>query len=79
MAAPSEIYKFTPMEYDYDDAGGLFYTFKQSGDAYKLAAINVASGETKDLVSLREMEMRFKYLRTGNMRYTAFILSKLFY
>ncbi|MEC1423443.1 hypothetical protein [Bacillus subtilis] len=45
-----------PMEYDYDEAGGLFYTFKQSGDAYKLAAINVASGETKDLVSLREME-----------------------
>lgn len=36
-----------PMEYDYDEAKGLFYTFKESGDAYKLAAVNVTSGKGK--------------------------------
>ncbi|MFB0634899.1 hypothetical protein ABE060_22775 [Bacillus rugosus] len=45
-----------PMEYDYDEAKGLFYTFKESGDAYKLAAVNTASGKAKDLFSLPEME-----------------------
>ncbi|MCO4850148.1 YqgU-like beta propeller domain-containing protein [Bacillus vallismortis] len=45
-----------PMEYDYDEAKGLFYTFKKSGDAYKLAAVNVASGKAKDMFSLQEME-----------------------
>ncbi|MGF7532597.1 hypothetical protein AAGG74_02435 [Bacillus mexicanus] len=45
-----------PMEYDYDEAKGLFYTFKESGDAYKLAAVDVASGKTKDLFSLPHME-----------------------
>ncbi|MDU0154313.1 YqgU-like beta propeller domain-containing protein [Bacillus cabrialesii] len=45
-----------PMEYDYDEAEGLFYTFKQIGDAYKLATVNVATGKAKDLFSLPRME-----------------------
>ncbi|NTU25101.1 hypothetical protein HPX95_02690 [Bacillus tequilensis] len=45
-----------PMEYDYDEGEGLFYTFRESGDAYKLAAVNVATGKAKDLFSLPEME-----------------------
>ncbi|MEI1422089.1 hypothetical protein EFK13_12625 [Bacillus cabrialesii] len=45
-----------PMEYDYDEAEGLFYTFKESGDAYKLATVNVATGKAKDLFSLPRME-----------------------
>ncbi|WP_276734449.1 hypothetical protein [Bacillus sp. (in: firmicutes)] len=45
-----------PMEYDYDEAEGLFYTFKEIGDAYKLATVNVATGKAKDLFSLPRME-----------------------
>ncbi|MEC1750031.1 YqgU-like beta propeller domain-containing protein [Bacillus mojavensis] len=45
-----------PMEYDYEEAGGLFYTFKESGDAYKLSAIDMKSGKMQDLFTLPEME-----------------------
>ncbi|MCG8397855.1 hypothetical protein LWS67_15130 [Bacillus atrophaeus] len=46
----------SPMEYDYDESGRLFYTFTQSGGAYKLIEVDLESKKKRDILDSAEME-----------------------